>query len=50
MTWPPCQPWPDYVSVDPEEDTLDEEYGYGVSDVVLTGGAGVPPGCGGQTA
>jgi hypothetical protein len=33
VDWPKAQQWPDRVSVDPERDTVDEEYAYTVSDV-----------------
>lgn len=37
VDWPEGQRWPNRVSVDPQENTIDEEYGYLVSDVVLRG-------------
>jgi len=35
VSWPSGQQWPDSVGVDPELNTLDEEYGYRVYDVDL---------------
>ena len=48
VSWPPCQQWPDHVSVDPERNTIDEEYGYSVADVVVPDvvvPGGPAPGC-----
>ncbi len=35
VTWPDGQDYPSSVQVDPHERTVDEEFGYQVSDVVL---------------